>query len=121
MTESGIVLVVEDDADLGAFLREALRRRIDRPVVLAADGREALRILGETAVDVLVTDIQMPGMTGLELVEQVRVTQPALPIIMMTAHASVDYAVSALRHQVDEFLVKPVAAAELVPKVKELA
>ncbi|MGS0687373.1 PP2C family protein-serine/threonine phosphatase [Nakamurella sp. GG22] len=121
MTEPGIVLVVEDDSDLGAFLREALRRRLDQPVLLASDGREALRILQEKPVDVLVTDIQMPGMTGLELVENIRRTQPALPIIMMTAHASVDYAVSALRHQVDEFLVKPVAAAELVPKVRALA
>ncbi len=54
----------------------------------------------------------------MELVAEIRKTQPALPIVMMTAHASVDYAVGALRHQVDEFRTKPITAAELVPKVR---
>lgn len=121
IAERGLVLIAEDDPDLGGFLRAALNRRSTRPVRLTASGREALAVLAEHPVDVLITDIQMPGMSGLELVEEVRKTQPALPIVMMTAHASVDYAVSALRHQVDEFLVKPVSAAELVPKVRELA
>jgi serine phosphatase RsbU (regulator of sigma subunit) len=118
---AGIVLVAEDDPDLGGFLQAALQRKSSRVVRLVVNGREALEVLAHELVDVLVTDIQMPGMTGLELVHEIRKTQPALPIIMMTAHASLDYAVEALRHQVDEFLVKPVAAAELVPKVKELA
>ncbi len=117
----GIVLVVEDDPDLGGFLRAALERKVDRKVQLAENALLAMKILSEESVDVLVTDIQMPGMTGLEMVSKVRQSFPALPIIMMTAHASVEYAISALRHQVDEFLVKPVSAAELVPKVKDLA
>ena len=121
MTDVGIVLIVEDDPDLGNFLCTALQRRSDRPVQLAADAQAALRILADEAVDVMITDIQMPGMSGLELVAEIRKSQPALPIVMMTAHASVDYAVGALRHQVDEFLTKPVTAAELVPKVRELA
>ena len=121
MTDVGIVLIAEDDPDLGNFLRTALQRRSDRPVRLAVNGRQALQILTDEAVDVLVTDIQMPGMSGMELVAEIRKTQPALPIVMMTAHASVDYAVGALRHQVDEFLTNPVTAAELVPKVRELA
>ena len=117
----GIVLVVEDDPDLGGFLRAALERKVDRKVRLAENALLAMKILSEESVDVLLTDIQMPGMTGLEMVSKVRQSFPALPIIMMTAHASVDYAISALRHQVDEFLVKPVSAAQLVPKVKDLA
>jgi sigma-B regulation protein RsbU (phosphoserine phosphatase) len=121
MADEGIVLLVEDDPDLGNFLRTALQRRSDRPVRLAVNGPEALQILADEAVDVLVTDIQMPGMSGLDLVGEIRKTQPALPIVMMTAHASFDYAVGALRHQVDEFLEKPISAAELVPKVRQLA
>lgn len=117
----GIVLVVEDDADLGGFLRTALERRMDRPIRLAENALVALQILSLEAVDVLVTDIQMPGMSGLELVSRIRQSYPALPIIMMTAHASVDYAIDALRHQVDEFLIKPISAGTLVPKVQELA
>ncbi len=117
----GIVLVVEDDADLGGFMRAALERRVDRPVRLAGDALVALQILSQEAVDVVITDIQMPGMTGLEMVSQIRQTHPALPIVVMTAHASVDYAIDALRHQVDEFLVKPISATTLVPRIKELA
>ncbi|MET3805327.1 serine phosphatase RsbU (regulator of sigma subunit)/anti-sigma regulatory factor (Ser/Thr protein kinase) [Nakamurella sp. UYEF19] len=117
----GIVLVVEDDADLGGFMRAALERKVDRPVRLAENALLALQILSVEAVDVVITDIQMPGMTGLEMVSRIRQSHPALPIVMMTAHASVDYAIAALRHQVDEFLVKPISAATLVPKVKELA
>ena len=121
MTTQGIVLIVEDDPDLGFYLKTALQRRIDRQVQLSSTGPEALQLLTTEVVDVLITDIQMPGMTGLQLVQEVRKTQPALPIVIMTAHASVDNAVAALRNQVDEFLVKPVVAAELVQKVTELA
>lgn len=121
MNTQGIVLIVEDDPDLGFFLKTALQRRMDRQVRLTVNGPEALQVLAEQVVDVLITDIQMPGMTGLQLVQEVRGTQPALPIVMMTAHASVDNAVAALRNQVDEFLVKPVVAAELIQKVTELA
>lgn len=119
--DAGMVLIVEDDADLGGFLEAALRRRVGRRVLLAQNAEQAIGLMADRDIDVLVTDIQMPGMSGLELVQQVRRTHPALPIVMMTAHASVDYAVGALRHQVDEFLIKPVSAAELVPKVRDLA
>lgn len=119
--EPGIVLVVEDDVDLRSFLELALRRRATRTIRTAADPQEALAILAGEAVDVLVTDLQMPGMTGLELIERVRGDHPDLPVIMMTAHGTMEHAVQALRHHVDEFLVKPLSAATLIPTVARLA
>jgi sigma-B regulation protein RsbU (phosphoserine phosphatase) len=121
MTVQSVVVLAEDDADLGRFMMLALEKRAGVSVRLVANGELALAALTDGPVDVLVTDIQMPGMTGLQLTEEVRKNYPDLPIVMMTAHATVDYAVAALRHQVDEFLVKPVAAAELVSKVRQLA
>lgn len=106
------VLVAEDDRDLAEFARTVLSRRPGVEVVVATDGRSALAAVDRGDVDVLFTDIEMPGLTGLELVEQARRRDPDLPIVMMTAHASVDYAITALRQQVDEFLVKPVSATQ---------
>jgi LmbE family N-acetylglucosaminyl deacetylase/CheY-like chemotaxis protein len=81
----------------------------------------AQALVVEFEPDVVVTDIEMPGMTGLALMQQIRAVQPDLPIVVMTAHISVDYAVAALRAQADEFLTKPVGAVELVTVVTRLA
>jgi len=71
--------------------------------------------------DVVVTDIEMPGITGLELMGALRADNPDLPILVMTAHISVEYAVGALRAQADEFLTKPISAPDLVNAVHRLA
>lgn len=120
-TTRGVVVLAEDDDDLGRFMMLALEKRAGVTVHLVANGELALGALADGVVDVLVTDIQMPGMSGLQLVQQVRASHPELPIVMMTAHATVDYAIAALRSQVDEFLVKPVATADLVAKVRDLS
>ena len=86
-----------------------------------ADGREAGRFVTDFEPDVLVTDIELPGMSGLDLIANVREVRPTIPIIVITAHASVDYAVSALRNHADEFLTKPVTAAALLGHVNRLA
>lgn len=117
----GSVVVVEDDPDQGDFLRVLLEQRGGLPVRVFTSPAELLAALPDLVVDAMLTDIEMPGMTGLELVERVRAVHPLLPVAVMTAHASVDYAVEALRRQADEFLVKPVATAELVTTMRRLA
>jgi LmbE family N-acetylglucosaminyl deacetylase len=67
-----------------------------------------------------VTDIEMPGLSGLELLAELRRTVPTVPVVVMTAHVSVEYAVSALRAQADEFLTKPLDNARLVEAVLRL-
>ncbi len=106
------VLVVEDDPDLAEYASAVLRRNNDVTVEVTFDGRAALESFHRLGADVLITDIELPGMTGIELATAVRLADPDMPVAMMTAHASVDYAVSALRNQIDEFLVKPVSAAQ---------
>jgi LmbE family N-acetylglucosaminyl deacetylase/CheY-like chemotaxis protein len=106
------VLVVEDDPDLADYAGVVLRRHSGVTVEVTSSGRMALESFHTRGADILITDIELPGMTGIELAAAVRRADPDMPVAMMTAHASVDYAVSALRNQIDEFLVKPVSAAE---------
>lgn len=106
------VLVVEDDADLAEYAGVVLRRYEGITVEIAASGRAALESFRAHGADIVITDIELPGMTGIELAEEIRRTDPNMPVAMMTAHASVDYAISALRNQIDEFLVKPISAAQ---------
>lgn len=121
MTDAYRVVVVEDDHDVAEYTRTVLERRGECIVRTTGDPFAARALVAEFKPDVVVTDIEMPGMTGLQLMEQIRADQPDLPIVVMTAHVSIDYAVAALRAQADEFLTKPVGAVELVKVVHRLA
>ena len=115
------VLVVDDDPDVALLVRMMLERRGGCSVDVAEDGEAALALATAHPPDVVVTDIEMPGISGLELIDQLRARVPAVPVVVMTAHVSVDYAVSALRAQADEFLTKPLDATRLVETVTRLA
>ncbi len=115
------VLVVDDDPDVALLVKTVLQRRAGCEVRTAGDGRAAVDALPEFAPDVVVTDIEMPGLDGLELLAELRRSDPLVPVIVMTAHVSVEYAVSALRAQADEFLTKPLDNARLVEAVTRLA
>lgn len=115
------VLVVDDDPDVAMYTRTVLERRAGCVVRELNDPRLARAAVDEFRPDVVVTDIEMPGMTGLDLLATLRADQPALPVVVMTAHVSVDYALGALRSQADEFLTKPVSAATLADTVLRLA
>jgi LmbE family N-acetylglucosaminyl deacetylase/CheY-like chemotaxis protein len=115
------VLVVDDDPDVAMYTSTVLERRGGCNVRAITDPMLARSAVDEFRPDVVVTDIEMPGLTGLQLIEQLRADQHDLPIIVMTAHVSVEYAVGALRNQADEFLVKPIASVDLISIVQRLA
>jgi LmbE family N-acetylglucosaminyl deacetylase/CheY-like chemotaxis protein len=115
------VLVVDDDPDVALYTSTVLERRGGCVVRAITDPTLARAAVDEFRPDVVVTDIEMPGMTGLELIGQLRADQPQLPIVVMTAHISVDYAVGALRRQADEFLTKPVSSVELIGIIHRLS
>jgi len=120
MSEPFRVIIVEDDPDVALYSRTVLERRGECVVLAVADARLVASVIDDFQPDVLISDIELPGMSGLDLVAQVREKRPNLPVIMMTAHASVDYAITALRAQADEFLTKPVSAAVLLGHVLRL-
>ncbi|WP_245643465.1 PIG-L family deacetylase [Sanguibacter suarezii] len=121
MAETFRALVLEDDADAAEFMRIALERHGGMSVDVAASAEEALAALGRSTYDVLVSDIQLPGASGLQIIPEVRALDPTLPIMIVTAYPTVDHAIDALRSAADEFLIKPVTTAVLVQRATELA
>lgn len=119
MSTGYVVLVVEDDPDAAVYMRTILQRGGMVPHVTSSP-REALEVLASTTVDLVLTDIELPGMTGLEMIARIKERCAAVPIVVMTAHATVSYAVEALRAQADEFLFKPIRKAQLIEVVERL-
>jgi len=111
----GRILIADDDTDFRSVLvRRA--RRMGLEVVEAGDGPEARRLLDGQAYDALVVDLYMPGATGLEVVEHAQRLDPNIQAIVLTASASVETAVEALRAGVYDYISKPfesMAAFEL--------
>ncbi len=116
----GRILVVEDDPEAAAYVLHVLRNRGGFEVTHLADPAAALDRARAERWDLVLTDVEMPGMTGIELLEAIREITPQLPVAVYTAHASVDYAVRALRNKADEFLEKPVRPDKLVETVNAL-
>jgi DNA-binding NtrC family response regulator len=102
-----VILVAEDDRPTRESLGRALTQGGYRTLT-AADGGGALAILQERSVDVLVTDLKMPGLDGMALLERVRAESPETVVIMLTAFATVDLAVEAMKKGAYDFLTKPI-------------
>jgi CheY-like chemotaxis protein len=100
------VLVVDDSAVDLHRVGSLLRKDPGLTAVFAASGEEALAVIGRQPPDLVLTDLRMPGINGLDLVEAVRGTHPSLPVILMTAYGSEDIAILALQR----------GAASYVPK-----
>jgi two-component system response regulator FlrC len=105
--------VADDEEGIRTFIAEALER--DGHVVIpAADGHEAAQLLERHGVDLLVTDMKMPGLDGMDLLRKVREEQPDVEVVMLTAHGSIENAVAAMKAGAFEYLTKPVGSpAEL--------
>jgi DNA-binding NtrC family response regulator len=116
----GRVLLVEDDFEAASFAIQVLAVRNGFEVVHTADPAVALRLAGSESWDLVLTDVEMPGMTGIELLESLRRTDPYLPVAVVTALATVDVANGALRNRADDFQEKPVRPAKLVAMVTQL-
>jgi len=89
-----------------------------RPIV-CWDSLEAMALVEQTRPDVVVADLKMPGLDGMELLERLRQEQPSIPVIMVTGYATIDAAVEAMKKGATDFLAKPFPPEELVLKVKK--
>ena len=114
------ILLVEDDAVAAHFAVQVLSARGGFDVVHTPDPVVALKRASSEYWDLVLTDVELPGMTGLELVRQLRLVAPDLPVAVMTAHDAADAAMRILRSHADEFLQKPIRPAHLLATVTSL-
>lgn len=115
-TPKKTILVADDDPHIQEVLEVRLASA-GYEVILAADGQEALDILARTSVDLVISDIRMPGMDGLQLQAHLEKTAPKLPIIFLTAFGSIQDAVKAIKSGAVDYLTKPFEGRELLDKV----
>ncbi|HEX3922128.1 MAG TPA: response regulator [Streptosporangiaceae bacterium] len=117
---AGRILLVEDDLVAGRLLTELLSVHGGFEVRHLSDPAQALKLAGAEAWDLVLTDVEMPGMTGHEIVQELRQLRPGLPVAVITSHASLDNAVQALREEASEFLEKSAPPDELVASISAL-
>jgi DNA-binding response OmpR family regulator len=114
------VLIVEDRKRLATMLKKSLEEN-GNTVVLAFDGVEGLSQAQTSHFDVMVLDIMLPGMDGLEVIQKLRKARRQLPVLALTARDTVADIVAALDLGVDDYLTKPFAMAEFMARLRAVA
>src|SRR5262245_45226748 len=110
---------VEDDRQLRASVAKGLREA-GYTVDLAARGNDALQLVRETAPEVIVLDLRLPGMSGLDVCRTIRSEGNRVPILMLTALDEVDDRIAGLDAGADDYLTKPFAFGELLARLRAL-
>ncbi|MGE0556599.1 MAG: response regulator transcription factor [Gemmatimonadales bacterium] len=113
------ILVVEDDRIVGQYVKRGLEEQQNH-VDLVDDGLEALRLASGGSYDLVVLDLRLPGMSGLEVLRTVRDRGITTPILVLTAQDAVDHKVDALRSGADDYVTKPFAFEELLARVEAI-
>jgi len=116
------ILVVDDFSTMRRIIRNILRELGFHNILEAADGASALSMLATGSVDLLVTDWNMPGMPGLELLKRVRESSVfgSMPVLMLTAEAKREQIVEAARAGANGYIIKPFTTATLKSKIEML-
>ncbi len=117
MLQDARILIVDDERSTRLSLSEIFSLR-GAVTMTAADGEEALALLKEHNFDLIVLDIKMPGISGLQVLEQVQQISPATIVILLTAHATVDSAIRALREGAFDYLLKPAQPKAIIEVVE---
>jgi len=113
------ILVVEDEHKVASFIARALREEA-YAVDVAATGQKALELVLDARYDVILLDIRLPGLSGIEVCRELRQSGVETPILMLTARSLVSQRVEGLNVGADDYLTKPFAIAELRARVRAL-
>ncbi len=111
------ILVVDDEPQMLIAIQETLRRK-SYQVTTAASGVEALCRMKERFFRLLITDMRMPEVSGLDLLKKVRATSPQTPVILLTAYGTIENAVEAMKHGAFDYLLKPFSSESLEQVVR---
>ena len=106
MSNQPSILVVDDELLIRDLLYDFFAGQ-GWSISVAENGDKALDVIAHKPVDLVLSDIRMPEMDGLALTEELRRSHPEIPVVLMTGYPSVDTAVSALRHRVVDYVIKP--------------
>ncbi|AJY70353.1 hypothetical protein RW64_12565 [Geobacter sulfurreducens] len=112
------VLVVDDEA----IIREGLRRILEKEgyhVETSASGQIALERLQDENYGLVITDLKMPGMSGMEVLKAIKVLQPEVPVIIITGFSTVDTAVEAMKNGAFDYIAKPFTPDQITEKVRK--
>jgi DNA-binding NtrC family response regulator len=110
--ENKKILVVDDEKNIRLTLAQALEP-LGLPVQTAGDGNEALEKLQESNFCLILLDLKLPGLDGIEVLRRIKESWPQVPVVMMTAHGTIEYAVEAMKLGAVDFLRKPFSPAEI--------
>ena len=113
------LLIVDDEQDMLQLLRRSLETELDCKVQTALSGEKALQLLESGVFDLVLADIKMPGMNGLELLESIKKDTPDLTVVMMTAFGHIDMAVDAIKRGAYDFITKPFELDSLVLRLEK--
>jgi two-component system, OmpR family, response regulator len=112
------VLLVDDEDDFRETLQKRLRNR-KLLVETAENGYKALEILQAQDFDVVVLDVKMPGMDGIETLKEIKIKKPDVEVIMLTGHASVESGIQGMQLGAFDYVMKPVPLDELLDKMRQ--
>jgi len=112
------VLLVDDEEEFVSALSERLALR-GIEVDAALDGEEALAMLRDNEPDVVILDVMMPGLSGLEVLKQIKVTHPQSQVILLTGHGSTKEGIEGMRLGAFDYLIKPVDIEEMLEKMSQ--
>jgi|UniRef100_A0A7C3ZB05 DNA-binding NtrC family response regulator len=112
------ILIVDDEDDFRETIIKRLRAR-KLEVEGAASGPQALEMLDNQDYDVVVLDVKMPGMDGIETLRQIKLKKPLVEVIMLTGHASVEAGIQGMQLGAFDYVMKPVALDDLMDKLRQ--
>ena len=121
MTIAKLLLVDDETAFLDAMTRRLLKREFE--ILTATSGIEALQVLSDNSdkVEVVILDVKMPGMDGIETLTEIKRKFPLIEVVMLTGHATVSSAIDGMKQGAFDYLMKPCEMDVLVEKVKDAA
>ncbi|MCH2174630.1 MAG: protein kinase [Lentisphaeria bacterium] len=110
------ILIVDDEKEICEILKRLLRNE-NHIIFTAQSGEEGLEVINSQQIDLLITDIVMPGISGIDLLKAVRKASPTLPVIMISGHAKVEDAVKCFQQGAIDFITKPFNLVEIKEKI----
>jgi len=112
------VLLVDDELEFLATLVKRLTRR-GLNISTAKNGKDALKIIGAKVIDVVVLDVRMPGIDGIQTLREIKKKDPLMEVIMLTGHASVEVAIEGMELGAFDYLMKPADIDDLFYKLQD--